>query len=196
MKRWSRRNLFLLVALVVTAGLPAALAGSDPVTDGRVWLEGDQNADGSWGVVLPTIVTGTALETLTTLDVCAVSIIPGADWLSSQEVDNHEFLARQIMGLSEATGFESTARLLALDRLRLKMDLRAWVDQALRLLAATTLLISHEVAIEAYRLPEPFHRDPADRLLVATARIHALHLVTADELILEYPGVPTIDARS
>jgi PIN domain nuclease of toxin-antitoxin system len=49
--------------------------------------------------------------------------------------------------------------------------------------------------IEAYALPQPFHRDPADRLLAATARRHELTLVTADERILAYPAVATIDVR-
>jgi len=88
------------------------------------------------------------------------------------------------------------ARLLALGRLRFSMDLHAWITQSLRLLLATTIAVSHEIAIGAYRLPEPFHRDPADRVLVATARLHALHLVTADEQILAYTEVRTIDART
>jgi len=36
---------------------------------------------------------------------------------------------------------------------------------------------------EAYSLPEPFHADPADRLIAATARIHRL-TVTGDRLLL------------
>jgi PIN domain nuclease of toxin-antitoxin system len=88
------------------------------------------------------------------------------------------------------------ARLLALDRLRFAMDLQAWLTQSLRLLMATTTMVSHEVAMEAYRLPEPFHRDPADRVLVATARVHGMRLATADERLLDYLHVQTIDARS
>ena len=48
---------------------------------------------------------------------------------------------------------------------------------------------------EAYALPGAFHKDPADRILVATAREHLLTLVTADERILAYDGVETLDAR-
>lgn len=50
--------------------------------------------------------------------------------------------------------------------------------------------------MEAYRLPGKFHKDPADRLLVATARVHDLTFVTADERILAYRGVRTLDARA
>ena len=37
--------------------------------------------------------------------------------------------------------------------------------------------------------PPPFHADPADRIIVATARIHGLTVLTADTRILAYPHV-------
>ena len=48
--------------------------------------------------------------------------------------------------------------------------------------------------MEAYALPGTFHRDPADRVLVATARRDGLTLVTADDRILAYPHLRTQDA--
>jgi PIN domain nuclease of toxin-antitoxin system len=51
------------------------------------------------------------------------------------------------------------------------------------------------VAAEAYALPGQFHADPADRILVATARLRGLRLMTVDERILEYASVRSIDAR-
>jgi PIN domain nuclease of toxin-antitoxin system len=51
------------------------------------------------------------------------------------------------------------------------------------------LPVDLDVVEEAYSLLEPFHADPVDRLLVATARMHGLHLITADEKILAYPHV-------
>jgi PIN domain nuclease of toxin-antitoxin system len=44
-------------------------------------------------------------------------------------------------------------------------------------------------------LPGKFHRDPADRILVATARALGITLVTADQRILKYRGVRTQNAR-
>ena len=55
--------------------------------------------------------------------------------------------------------------------------------------------ISHGLAVESYRLPEPFHRDPADRLLVATARLEDVVILTADDPILAHPHVRAVDAR-
>lgn len=52
--------------------------------------------------------------------------------------------------------------------------------------------ISLDIMEEAYSLPETFHRDPADRIVVATARALNAPVVTADEKILGYPHVDTI----
>lgn len=54
--------------------------------------------------------------------------------------------------------------------------------------------MSWDIASEAYELPVAFHKDPVDRVLVATARIHDLVLLTADDLILRYPHVKTLSA--
>jgi len=54
------------------------------------------------------------------------------------------------------------------------------------------LFIDLAIVEEAYSLPPPFHPDPVDRLLVATARLQGLGVVTGDEKILEYPHVETI----
>ena len=87
------------------------------------------------------------------------------------------------------------ARLVAAGEIDLSIALADWVAQSMADLAAHTIAVSHEVAIEAYTLPGTFHRDPADRILVATARRDGLTLVTADDRILAYPHVRTQDAR-
>ena len=87
------------------------------------------------------------------------------------------------------------SRLVAAGDIRLAMPLADWIVQSMAGLSAQTVPVSHEVAIEAYTLPGTFHRDPADRLLVAAARRNGLTLVTADDRILAYPHVRTHDAR-
>jgi PIN domain nuclease of toxin-antitoxin system len=87
------------------------------------------------------------------------------------------------------------ARLVDGGLLAIKGSLNRWIMRSLELILARTIEVSHAVALEAYALPRTFHRDPADRLLVATARRHDLTLVTADERILAYPAVHTLDAR-
>jgi predicted nucleic acid-binding protein len=46
--------------------------------------------------------------------------------------------------------------------------------------------LSPAIAVESTRLPGDFHRDPADRFIVATARELGATLVTRDERILRY----------
>jgi PIN domain nuclease of toxin-antitoxin system len=87
------------------------------------------------------------------------------------------------------------AHLVAGGVLELKGSLDRWVRTAIDSLEARSVDIDHRIAIEAYKLPGRFHKDPADRMLVATARINALTLVTADERILAYKSVRTVDAR-
>ena len=54
---------------------------------------------------------------------------------------------------------------------------------------------SFEIAMKAYTIPELFHKDPADRILVATALTEDLTFITADEQILDYPHVNSFNAR-
>lgn len=87
------------------------------------------------------------------------------------------------------------AGLVAGGAISLAMPITDWIMHSLGELDATTLAVSHEIATEAYALPAPFHRDPADRLLVAAARVHGLVLLTADERLLQYSHVHTMDVR-
>ena len=87
------------------------------------------------------------------------------------------------------------ARLVAGGMLELKGSLDRWVRMAIDSLEARSIDVDHRIAIEAYKLPGRFHKDPADRILVATARVHELKLVTADERILGSKSVQTLDAR-
>ncbi|MFM8708025.1 MAG: type II toxin-antitoxin system VapC family toxin [Planctomycetia bacterium] len=87
------------------------------------------------------------------------------------------------------------ARLVSGGLLELKGSLDRWVRSAVDSMEARSIDVDHRVAIEAYKLPGRFHKDPADRMLVATARINDLTLVTADERILAYREVRSLDAR-
>ena len=87
------------------------------------------------------------------------------------------------------------ARLIKQNRLEIDKSIDAWLNTSMLSLKASTQDITHEIALESYQLPEPFHSDPVDRILVATARLHEMTLITADERILAYPSVKTSDAR-
>ena len=87
------------------------------------------------------------------------------------------------------------ARLIDMGTLSIEGNLTEWVSSSLDAIGCNSIELTHEIAAEAYRLPGAFHKDPADRILVATARIRELTLVTADERILSYGHVRTLDAR-
>jgi len=87
------------------------------------------------------------------------------------------------------------ARLIHLGLVRLRHRFTEWKQFSLAELNAATLDLTQGIAWEAYNLPGRFHNDPADRVLVATARIANLTLITADDLILRYPHVKTLSAK-
>lgn len=87
------------------------------------------------------------------------------------------------------------ARLVARGEIELACPLQEWVARSMAALKLRTIELDHASAIEAYALPEPFHQDPADRLLVAAARVHDLHIATADSRILQYGCVTSLPAQ-
>jgi len=69
-------------------------------------------------------------------------------------------------------------------RIDLHRDVMAWVTDALALPGVATAALEPEIAVESTRLPFEMHPDPADRILVATARYLGAMLVTADASLL------------
>lgn len=84
------------------------------------------------------------------------------------------------------------ACLQARQRVGLGKPWQEWWDDLLAANGWTCLPITPAIARAAYLLPEPFHRDPADRLLAATARIEDMPLVTGDHLLLGYAHISTL----
>ncbi len=80
------------------------------------------------------------------------------------------------------------AKLIELGRLQLAISAGQWLAQAL-LPPVQLLPLTPEVALGSTQLPGRFHRDPADQLIVATARHYDCPLVTLDRLIRAYPHV-------
>ena len=80
-------------------------------------------------------------------------------------------------------------------RLELQPSLDSWFKTALNRTLVTVIPIDAEIARAANSLPEPFHEDPADRFIVATARLRSLTVITSDGEILRYTGVQSFDTR-
>lgn len=78
------------------------------------------------------------------------------------------------------------AMLDAKGRVRFSMEAGEWVRRALGAPGLRLAALSPEIAVESARLPGTAHGDPADRILIATARLAGATLVTRDGKILEY----------
>ncbi|MBP7465963.1 MAG: type II toxin-antitoxin system VapC family toxin [Pseudoxanthomonas sp.] len=84
------------------------------------------------------------------------------------------------------------AMLVAHGRMALSVDTRQWLDLVGQIEAVEFVPVDNAIAIDSVELPGEFHKDPADRLIVATARKLGAPLVTADEKIRAYPHLRTI----
>jgi PIN domain nuclease of toxin-antitoxin system len=78
------------------------------------------------------------------------------------------------------------ALLASRGRVVLGRPLTQWITAAVSAPGLTIEPLLPQVAVEACSLPEAFHRDPADRLIVATARVANATLMTRDRRILDY----------
>lgn len=78
------------------------------------------------------------------------------------------------------------------DRLVLSMDVSSWLATVAEIEGVKFLPVDVEIANKSVVLPGEFHKDPADRMIVATARKLAVPVVTKDEKIQSYPHVKTI----
>lgn len=84
------------------------------------------------------------------------------------------------------------ATLYDLGRIRLTVPLREWLAKAVAPPLVRRQGISPAIATELAALPDSFHRDPADRILVATARVFGATLLTHDRRIVEASLVETL----
>jgi PIN domain nuclease of toxin-antitoxin system len=101
---------------------------------------------------------------------------------------------REALFVSSVTTLE-IARLASLDQVRFKGGVAPWLERARHSLGAQSLVVDDAVALDAYALPAGFHADLADRMLAATARVHRLRLVTADQKLLASRAVKTVNAK-
>lgn len=84
------------------------------------------------------------------------------------------------------------AMLVERERLFLSMHVRSWLATVGAIEAVRFLPVDVEIAMKYADLTDEFHKDPADRMIVATARKLAMPLVTKDERIRAHARVKTI----
>ncbi len=92
------------------------------------------------------------------------------------------------LGVSAISLWE-IAKAVELGRLLLPVPIEDWFLIALAYPGITLLPLTPQIVIESTQLPGTFHKDPADQIIVATARVYNFPLVTFDAKILNYPHV-------
>ena len=78
------------------------------------------------------------------------------------------------------------------EKLVLSMDVESWPATVLGIDGMQFWPVDVEISTKSVRLPGNFHKDPADSVIVATARKLAVPLVTKDDKIRNYAHVKTI----
>ncbi len=117
--------------------------------------------------------------------------VHGGDQLTPVQREAITANETDVIGISVISCWE-IAKLVEYRRLQLPNNLEAWFAQAFDYPGVQLFALTPEIAIESTRLPGEFHRDPADQIIVATARFYGSPLVTSDEKIIRYPHVVTI----
>lgn len=125
------------------------------------------------------------------LDTCAVIwLISDPMRISSQTIKDLTSPYTRVY-LSAITAAELAC---AQDRNRIQLDRhwKIWLRDFVTSNGWEVLPIDWQIMEEAWSLPGEFHNDPADRVIVATARSLNLRVVTGDSKILSYPHVTSV----
>ena len=83
------------------------------------------------------------------------------------------------------------AKKVSIGKLTLSIPIRDWLVQATRKPFIEIIPLSVDIAIESTILPGTFHKDPADQIIVASARQCNMTLLTSDRHIISYQHVKT-----
>ena len=98
------------------------------------------------------------------------------------------------LGVSAISCWE-VAKLVAYGRLELTCTIEEWMEQAVVYPGIQLLELTPQIAIESTKLPGSLHREPADQIIVATARLYDLPLLTVDSRIVQYSHVRSSACR-
>ena len=111
-----------------------------------------------------------------------------SDRLQTRHRELLETGSDRVFGVSIISCWE-VAKLVQYGRLKLDRPVGLWIESALVEPGVLLLNLDPRIVVESTQLQEPFHRDPADQLLVATARVFDCPFMTEDSKIVGYPHV-------
>jgi|SRR6185295_1900555 len=123
------------------------------------------------------------------LDTCALLWLVGDQGRLSRAARDRIQAKRGDLFVSAISAFEVGVKYQK-GKLELPVEPGAWFESALRLHGVRELPINGSIAASSTTLPA-LHSDPCDRLIVATAMLHGMTILTPDPLISAYPGVET-----
>jgi len=92
------------------------------------------------------------------------------------------------IGVSAISCWE-IAKLVEKNRMQFSVSVEDWLNNTLTHPSVLLLPLTPKIAVESTQLPDNFHSDPSDQIIVATARVYNCPLVTYDTKILNYPHV-------
>ena len=83
-------------------------------------------------------------------------------------------------------------KLVEKGKITLYDDLEAWIEDALDVPGLRVIPLDLPVFLRSTTLPQPFHDDPSDQMIVATARLNTATILTKDKHLHDYPHVKTL----
>jgi PIN domain nuclease of toxin-antitoxin system len=110
----------------------------------------------------------------------------GSTELSQDVVEQIDLAGNRGKVFVSAISVWELSMLVAKNRVSLSQPIDQWVKKSFSQPGVNLASMLPEIAIESSFLPGEFHGDPADRIIVATARINNLILLTRDQKIISY----------
>ena len=122
-------------------------------------------------------------------------LLNGDDRIKQYRIFTKIIAASKQTGLfASAISIWEIAMLEAKGRIAFSAGISSWVEDALKAPGFQIVPLLPEISIDSTRLPGLFHGDPADRIIVATARFLKCSLITVDKKILAYAKGGFLDA--
>lgn len=135
------------------------------------------------------------------MDVNATYLLDTCAWIDAfsapelLKADVRKLINSQRLIYVSSISLLEIARKEAAGQLIFGMPLADWFHGALPPNRVKVIDLSPAISIDATRLPAWEHKDPCDQIVVATARVHRLSVLTSDAKILSYPHVQSRATR-
>jgi len=117
----------------------------------------------------------------------------GEDRLSTAQADALKKASEEDALVLSTISLWEVAMLIDRGRIKTKRTAHEWIHAALTIRPIRLANLTPSIACQAFDLPKGFHKDPADRIIAATALDHDVPLVTSDKQIIQHPDITTIN---